>query len=207
MWHSLQERQDGPRRWRAVVSFGAYVTAWFSGYSLAWGAKWLLAAAILGVQTAAPDILNQIWMRTYGGSAPGASPGIFTSTIYQFKEVGLPLFAVCWGVAGALIVSGAISGRVKRGELVDFAVLQLPLVIPVIWVMILRDHSIVHANFVSRSFVLYAALPLLSVLAVLSDSTARRPHGRTCNQLSRPDGDLDGRIDHARGCVGQPACR
>jgi hypothetical protein len=43
-----------------------------------------------------------------------------------------------------------------------FLVLCIPLLIPICWVEIFRNHSIIHVGFVSRTFALFAIIPIIA---------------------------------------------
>jgi hypothetical protein len=101
---------------------------------------------------------------------PATKIGFFTPTYSALDQVGFALILTCVAVAALLVAGYFVAGRLARSDLIRFAVLQLPLTLPLLEAQILRNHTIIHAGFVSRTFVLFAVLPLLAALAV-----CRRP--------------------------------
>src|SRR5262249_13950716 len=49
LWHRMSHQSDPPAVPSAIAGAGAIVTIWFGGFALSWTAKWLFAAAVLGV--------------------------------------------------------------------------------------------------------------------------------------------------------------
>ena len=83
-----------------------------------------------------------------------------------FDEVGFTLILTCITITAFFLTWHFIAGRLAIIDLVRFAVLQLPLLVPFVQVEIMRNHTIIHSGFVSRTFVLFGVLPLLAALAV-----------------------------------------
>ena len=155
-------REIGP----AVAAAAGIVAVWFAGFMLAWTSKWVFAAAILGADPVLPNIWGKILLRTDGlvPDVPPETIGFFTPAYDALDQAGFPLIAICVGLAVAALVLRLIVSGFSTAELAGFAVRRLPLIIPVGWVGLARNHSIIHAGFVSRSFILFAVFPLLAAL-------------------------------------------
>jgi hypothetical protein len=180
LWERMS-REPHPHSIRGAIAAAAgVVVVWFSGYALAWASKWMFASAVLGVDVVVPDVMNAILFRI-DGPVPGLAAdaiGLFTPAYRALGEVGFTLIFTCIGIATLVLAGHFIAGRLTRSDIVDFAVLQLPLIVPLARAEILRNHTIIHAGFVSRTFVLFAVLPLIGALAVCHRSLAHRkkPH-------------------------------
>jgi hypothetical protein len=147
--------------------FKSFVTMsfWFAGYVLTWIAKWTLAASVLGIE---PVIENILW--SMGGDGYRAltwAPKLhFLEPTWIVVSRGtshlLGLIALSWGIAVAVLVWDAAFRRFTKRRLIDFAVLQLPNLIPIAWVEILRTVSMQHVGFVYLDFLPFAITPLLA---------------------------------------------
>jgi hypothetical protein len=168
LWHRMSRERDRPAIRAASFAAASVVTTWFAGYGLAWAAKWAFAATVLGIDLVVPDIVKEIWFRM-DGPVPGVAAdaiGLLTPAYRVFDEVGFTLILACITIAAFFLAWHFIAGRLARIDLVRFIVLQLPLLVPFVQVEIMRNHTIIHSGFVSRTFVLFGVLPLLAALAV-----------------------------------------
>jgi hypothetical protein len=173
LWHGMSRECDPPAIRGAIVAAAGVVTVWFAGYAVAWAGKWTFAAAVLGVDVVVPDIVKQMLFRINGPvpGAPADAISLLTPVHHVFDEVGFKLIVTCIGLAALFLVGHFIAGRLAKFDFVNFAVLQLPLIVPLVQVEIMRNHTIIHAGFVSRTFVLFCVLPLLAALAVCRSPT------------------------------------
>lgn len=174
LWDGMSRECDPPAIRGAILSAAGLVAVWFVGYVLAWVVKWAFAATVLGVGVVVPDIVKEIFFRI-NGPVPGVAAdaiGLLTPAHHVFHEVGFTLILTCIGLSALFLAGHFIAGRLAKIDLVRFAVLQLPLILPFAQVEILRNHTIIHAGFVSRTFVLFGVLPLLAALAVYRSPTA-----------------------------------
>jgi hypothetical protein len=172
LWQQMSRKPEPPTMRSAIAFAGGVVVSWFAGYILAWAAKWTFAAAILGIHVVVPDVINAMLFRI-DGPVPGVSAeklSFFTPLYSAFDQVGFALILICVAVAALFVAGYFIAGRLAKSDLISFALLQLPLTLPLLEAQILRNHTIIHAGFVSRTFVLFGVLPLLAALAV-----CRRP--------------------------------
>jgi hypothetical protein len=172
LWQRTSRATDPRANRGAIAAASGVVAIWFAGYALAWAAKWMFSGAVLGLGVVVPNVVKSILFRI-DGPVPDVSPdtiGILTPTYRALDQVGFALVLICLGVAALVLMGHFIAGRLAKTDLVRLATLQLPLILPVAWCEVLRNHTIIHAGFVSRSFVLFAVLPMLATLAV-----CRRP--------------------------------
>ncbi len=151
---------------RAVCQGMAVAFVWFAGFSLAWISKWVFSTAVLGWDVVSPYLLDAIKVRSFGdGSIDRAKQVLFGATQTAFTHQNQTL--MIWAAVIALAIAGiaVICGARKR-SLAGVAALMTPLVIPIIWVEVLRDHSVGHPHFAARSFVLFAIIPLLAAWSI-----------------------------------------
>ena len=162
--------------WHKVGRAGFAVGLWFSGFALAWIAKWVIAGFVLGFSVVAGDL-------TVAGSGSGYNAymtpdigHIFYPTRIVVRFGGIKIVtAASYAVAGIVLARLAISRRLQMSQIADFLTLQGPLIVPVIWVELMRYHSVEHAGFVVRSFSIFVIFPLLATLAVTRKSSAQEP--------------------------------
>ena len=80
--------------------------------------------------------------------------------------------AASYAIAGMVLARLAILRRLQMSQIADFLTMQVPLIVPVIWVELMRYHSVEHAGFVVRSFVVFPIFALLASLALMHKSRA-----------------------------------
>jgi hypothetical protein len=176
LWRRMSHKSEPPAVTDAITSAAGVVTVWFAGFALAWITKWLFAGTVLGFDRVVPDVWSQILFRL-NGPVPGIAAekiGLFSPTYSALDGAGFSLILTCIGLAAIFLSAHSIAGRLAKIDLVHFAVLLLPLLIPVVWVEVLRNHTMIHVGFVARTFVLFAVLPLLAALAVCHRPLSRR---------------------------------
>jgi hypothetical protein len=138
---------------------------WFAGYALAWIAKWLLAALVLGIEPTMTEVLAGISFSAYDTREFARTLPILQPTWFVLSHGPphlLALIAAAWAIAGW----GIVRSRLTKSELIDFLLLQLPLLVPIVWVEIMRTHS-VHHPYVYRDFLPLSILPLLAALMLV----------------------------------------
>ena len=171
----LSESHD--RRPQAVAGMAVVTLAWFSGYGLTWIAKWVLAASVLGAQAVTTNVLTAASGSGYAAKE-WASTLQFLQPSWTVLSVGaahlLTLVTVSWAIAIAILAWRLVSRRLVKEDLVDFLMLQLPLLIPVAWVEVMRTASLEHVGFVYRNFLPLAIFPLLAVVMLLRRPPCRK---------------------------------
>ena len=169
----LSSTNDPDRIRRAIVNAGLVVTSWFVGFTIAWIAKWMLAASVLGTE-AIREVVFQAAGGGYDSTAMARQLHILEPTLYVLSE-GLNHFmsyiAASWLVAAAILAWCAATRRLNMTDITDFLILQAPLLVPVIWVEIMRFHSIAHKGFVFRDFLVFEIFPILAALMIARKAT------------------------------------
>ncbi len=151
---SALERQTARR---AIGAGAAPTIAWFAGFGLAWAGKWVLAASVMGWTEMLADIIGVIQFRSLGEAAVSAPPLAVTAAAFRHGTL----------IGCALVAALFITGFAKpRREQMRTALLLTPLIIPILWIELLRNHSLEHPAFAARSFVLFAVIPLLAALSL-----------------------------------------
>jgi hypothetical protein len=171
-------RSSGMTVPRLLVTAVLVVGFWFGGFMLAWATKWVLAAIVLGLDAVATDILTVASGARYlHAMRMRENLHIFKPTLLVISVGGVRYLwgwvVMSWAIAGAILIWLAASGRLHSKGVVDFLLMQTPLLVPVGWVELLRYHSVEHAYiFSSRNFVPLAILPLLAALALARTSVS-----------------------------------
>ncbi len=140
--------------------------AWFAGFLSLWIGKWLFAAAVLGWRLVWNDISVSVMYRTFGNDDLSAQSHLFAATQAVFAALrngsDQMIENAAW-LALLIIVVALIRRREKwRAFLPRLGALLLPLALPIIWVEVARDHTLVHPEFAYRGLFLFAVIPLLA---------------------------------------------
>jgi hypothetical protein len=136
---------------------------WLLGYASCWAAKWILAAVFLSSASIA-DAVDEVLYRV-SGNVPGLDEGQATSlksihdNFVQCRNGFLIL-----GIAVALRL--LVIRRYPLGAILSFdrlATGALIVSLPIIWLALVRNHSIIHAFFVAPILIPSIALLLASL--------------------------------------------
>ena len=140
---------------------------WFAGYGLTWIAKWFLAGAVLGAETVTADISRAASGADYGEDIDFVESLRVLEATWLILRDGAPhlLASIAVGLALAfgLLAWGTVSRRLKGADMWDFLVLQSPLLIPIVWTELMRDHSVEHLGFVYRNYLPFTVVPVLKI--------------------------------------------
>ncbi|WP_431276092.1 hypothetical protein ACQ858_07425 [Variovorax ureilyticus] len=141
---------------RSLLLSSASVTlTWFFSYATTWIGKWVISAIFLGPQKVIDEVLSNILRRTVGDPqgeiAKQISVHIGSATFANIQALGWPLFVLSLAIAAALLVFTLVRGRFTKDRVGDYLIVASPALIPIVWMELLRNHSIVHAWFVYRS--------------------------------------------------------
>jgi len=162
--------------WHKVTRAGFAVGLWFSGFAAAWIAKWVIAGFVLGFSDVAGDLTVVASGKRYFNYMMMADIyHIFYPTLFVAWFGGKQLWvetAASYAIAGMVLARLAILRRLQMSQIADFLTMQVPLIVPVIWVELMRYHSVEHAGFVVRSFVVFPIFALLASLALMHKSRA-----------------------------------
>ena len=154
----------------AAVAAGCL--CWGGGYALCWALKWPLASLVTG-QDIIGDALHQIGVRTAADTWHGMEltwPNILGFVWSALAGRGLfwPLLVLAVLAAAALVLCGR-----GRAEFAKALPLGLVAVLPVLWCMVLRTHSIQHGWYVWRVFGVTAFAGLAFVRTACSPAAGR----------------------------------
>lgn len=144
--------------------------AWLAGYAGFWAAKWILASIELGADSVIANVAGKIGERANLGAS---SEFTWRDSIYYN---GLPMIAPFMVFVGFAIRQAAVGftnqrDSAKRALSGSFAVsfVMLPLAfstLPILWIMMLANHSAVHHFFVTPILVWWILLWFFAVFAV-----------------------------------------
>jgi hypothetical protein len=166
---------NGPLRGSTSVAIrGAVIliTFWFAGFCASFASKWLLATTVFGWKYVVTDLTAGIGQYSAVGHEK-IGTGFLMATRMALHDLGPSLVIVSWAIALLVLACALLSKIINRTDVRQFVVLQIPLVIPIIWIEALRNHSIVHPHYASRSLVLFSIVPLLAVIYVTKLATSR----------------------------------
>ena len=152
---------------RALRRTAAAAAAWFAGFAWLWFTKWPIAASVVGFERMWDDVTGQIDERL-GGEVDGVSPSALDAldrVLTAWWDVPLTPIVIPALVAAVIAVvvrsSGGQPGGVSVGSRL---VVLLPATIPLLWYVMLRNHTYVHFWFVYRSLAVVAAIAGAAVL-------------------------------------------
>ena len=155
---------DTRRTWRTVAYGLGLAALWLAGFAAAWIEKWLLAALVLG-----PDVVIHALTRAVSDyDAARERLGVHFLGASRRNLLQSPLFfgfiAVSITAACALVAWLAHTRKDWRAAVTSFVAMMTPLAVVVLWVEANSAHSSEHMGFVSRSFLLFAIVPLLAAI-------------------------------------------
>jgi hypothetical protein len=168
----------------AICGAAILVTFWFAGYCASFASKWLLATAVLGWKYVIRDLTTGILQYSVVGDEKTAA-GFLRATQMALHDLGPSLVTASWAIALLGLARALMSKIINWTAVRQFAVLQIPLLIPIIWIEALRDHSIVHPHYASRSLVLFAIVPLLAAICVTKSGNGQRSQPQAASPSQR----------------------
>lgn len=165
--------------WARMRLMLACCVAWTLGYGLCWASKWVIASLTLGENVLA-DAVNSILFRTGndGGDISRAQT-LSTNLSHFFNAYGLRV-SLLTGLPVLLLALCALCFPAdRRGRALQY----LPVMaMPLVWYMVLNNHSSVHFWFTNRLM----AISLFGLLLMLDEAAdVRRAHAWLCNRLSK----------------------
>jgi hypothetical protein len=140
------------------------VIVWFIGFSTSWASKWAFSTAVLGSDVVWPDLTDAFARRSLGVTRKVVNAQLFSATKKVFSFVPQTLLIVCILIAAGALIRPLAAGRLFSVEGGRWACLHLPLIVPVAWVELMRNHSVIHPYFAGRAFIFFAIIPLLASL-------------------------------------------
>lgn len=147
-------------KWRKLLSCSF---SWVTGYAVLWASKWLMAYIIIDYDIT--DVVNQIEYRTETIIAgyDFSLAGIAGYLISRFKVV----FVLLVFAAVAFVALNYVLYRRNRRAFIDNSYLLAIFLMPFVWCLVLRNHSIIHYWFVWRVFFVSAFAYMLFLFNVM----------------------------------------
>ena len=149
----------------AVWRTGAAAVGWIAGFAWLWLTKWMVAALVVGYDTVRFVVTEKAEERL-SGAVDGTDASVFSG------------LSAAWGAwrdqpLTTLVVVGlgatAVVAAVRRGDLraswAPRLVLAGAAAIPVVWHLVLRNHTSVHFWFTYRSFAVAFGILLMALTA------------------------------------------
>ena len=161
-----------PRRTWQVPAAAA--VGWAAGLAWMWAGKWIIAAAVLGLDDVADNVRAQIVFRLsgeYAGVSPTRTRGLTDNLASWWDQPLTP-----WVVVAVVVVLGVATIRSRPGRALAARLTAAVAIVavPVIgWYLVLNNHSQIHAWLVYRS--LPIAFGALSAVAYAMVTTGRSP--------------------------------
>ena len=153
---------------RAITEAAVTIGAWFAGFALSWISRWLFAASVLGWREVWNNISVSVRQRTSGDTSLAEIPKpLFTATRAAFETLkGGSDQMIENAIIAAVILLIVVLATTRRWKFIAprAAVLLSPLRLPMIWVELARDHTLIHPMFAYRQFVYFAIIPLMTAL-------------------------------------------
>lgn len=160
---------------------------WFLGFSLSWASKWVFATIVLGWDVVQPNLLPAISYRSVVGiSTLPVEPAldrVFVASRLAIASQNVEFILGAAALASAMFAVSILMARDKLRVVVQTLALLLPMLVPFIWIELMRGHSLGHTQFAARSLVHLALIPLLAAYLDLYPHIER--HGRSIWLASR----------------------
>jgi hypothetical protein len=175
----------------AAVRVAAATGGWLAGFAWLWFTKWVVAAAVVGFTTVRRSVGGQIGERL-DADVDGMSNDRTAGLARAWREWwDLPATGP---VVAALVVTAAVVVVVRRREVAATwaprLLIAAPALIPVVWHLVMRNHTLVHGWFTYRSFA-------VAFGAVLLACTARFDRAGADGDVPSPHPGVDARADQA----------
>jgi hypothetical protein len=158
------------RKTREAVLYGfALAFLWFAGFAAVWIEKWLFAAVVLGPDAITAEIARTV--EKYQATRARLQVNFLGASRrnIEYGPIAFGFILASIAAAAALWAWTVRRHGALRTNLVNAIALMAPLAIIVFWVEANRAHSAEHVGFVSRSFLLFATIPLLTALKLWRD--------------------------------------
>jgi hypothetical protein len=158
----------GTAHWRHVVPrLAAGAIGWIAGFAWMWLAKWAIAVPVVGYADVRSEVSGQVGFRIDGeaGGFTGSVTGGLQRAVDAWLDQPLTSTVLAVGAVGAVVVAW------RAGDFVSTlpvrALVAAPAAIPVVWHLVLRNHSHFHSWFTYRSFAVSAGLGFLALTATI----------------------------------------
>ncbi len=125
-----------------------YSLLWFIGYSSVWVSKWIIAYFIIGYNIT--DAVNSVIGRASSDTFNGVDMSL--TGLLRILYSNTSLFLVFVFIVVVFILFNAVVYLKKAQKFKANAYLLLIASMPVVWFLVIRNHTIVHCWFVWRMF-------------------------------------------------------
>lgn len=134
---------------------------WTMGYGLTWASKWILGSLILG-KNILSEAINQAAYRTssvYNGQNISLFKVIKKNILLYFNETSIKILLLI----GIVLIIMLLFKRIRFKYIINKIPILLVAAYPIIWFIVLSNHSDIHYWFTYRSLMisLYSILSLL----------------------------------------------
>ncbi|MBO9647666.1 MAG: hypothetical protein J7605_04085 [Variovorax sp.] len=182
-------RPEMPARSVLVTSSSVGLT-WFAGYLATWAGKWILSAIVLGPRPVFDEVFANIVKRTIGNPESETQRAVSlhfgAATLANIEVLSWTLLFVSLVAAAAILATAAVRGHLSSERVRDFLLVATPALVPVLWLEVLRNHSIVHVGFVFRDLGMSLGVVVAAAMFVLvAGSRAAGREGRRTSIRTR----------------------
>jgi len=128
------------------LSFVGIGISWLSGYVLTWVANWTVSSIVLNENVFA-NAFNQIGVRTGGGdlmSIPNILSRLFSIALPRPSYFIFLIILFIW-------IFSFIKYHRNMSDLVNTTPILFTILLPIAWIVIMRNHSQIHDYFVYRN--------------------------------------------------------
>jgi hypothetical protein len=141
-------------------------------FSASWISKWLFSAVVLGSDVVWSDLVGAIINRSLGATQLAGGGQIFSAANKAFAATRKSVLIASVCIAAAALIRPILTRRLFSVDGAHWAYLHTPLIVPIAWAELLRNHTLVHPGFAARAFIFFAIIPLLASLW-LNEQTSR----------------------------------
>ena len=170
MIYFLQKQQERDMTWKEELILSIKVLAsWGIGYLLLWASKWILAD-ILYQRDIIKKSVEQIIYRMVGGETESFQDYSLWDTIkrnLEFWNLSSPIVVIVFGFCVAIY--GIIKNKPwkMKGKFAQIVPYVIAFILPIIWIVSLKNHSFWHAFFVYRIFCIMVLAFLIIVAKIV----------------------------------------
>lgn len=161
-----------------LLSSSSVGLTWFVSYATTWAGKWIASGLVLGPQMVFDEVFANILKRTVGNPHSELQRTvpwhIGAPTLANIEVLSWTLLALFLAAAAAMLATAAIRGRFSSERARDFLVVASPALVPVLWLELLRNHSLVHSLFVFRNLGLSLGIIVAAAMFVLLAASGLR---------------------------------
>lgn len=186
-WQSRRhDRMPLRELWGAT---GAGALGWIAGYGLTWVTRWAIAVATFG-ESAWQEILGVISTRLQGQYQDLVTPGLGQSTVrnalFWLGTIPTSRFVLLLAVLTILVCLAVILLSRRPGLLLVALAIGSPILLVVLWLELLSNHSQIHVFFVYRAIPAAIGIAVATALVVLAKARPLRASAVTVAEPISP---------------------